>query len=235
MCACGDSQAHIFEFGVFYWDYMHRMPWSMYLLLSQILMGLDVLNNTSHTNDMSRTDNTPDSGANAKKAKEKSGKSLQLGIDRYFLDKAGEKNIIELEGVFSQIEIISSLSMEIQEELLSSVLDNIGRILFDDEVIDEEDTISSQDILTMWKYGDTTMFESMRAHDEQDEENSFFTEFIEKMFKNRDAIMAEKIVEYINHPENGDYFVVVGLGHLAGNDSIVERLMNSGYIVEEVL
>jgi len=53
------------------------------------------------------------------------------------------------------------------------------------------------------------------------------------MFDERNAGMANRIREYLNSGK-GDYFVVVGAGHLLGEGSMVDLLQQQGYQVTPV-
>ena len=54
-----------------------------------------------------------------------------------------------------------------------------------------------------------------------------------RMFDERNAGMENRIREYLNSGK-GDYFVVVGAGHLLGEGSVVDLLQQQGYQVTPV-
>jgi len=219
--------------GISKWDYLHMKPWRAYTYLYQVLANLELTN----TGGIAGND-SPDTG---KPNSEQAASSFQLGVDLYFLRKAHKefKQIVELEGVMKQIEIFSSFSKDIQDVMLHEALDEIAGNLFDDgeenETTNDNDTSSPgfRDIFDAWKNGDDDYFSDLFdvSDDTGDPQN---TEFYEKLLVNRNSDMTQQIVEYLNSAGNGDYFVVVGFGHMVGETGIINQLIELGYDVREI-
>ncbi len=145
----------------------------------------------------------------------KMGFDASLGIDQYFLGKAneGKKEILELESIDFQLTLLDSMPLEkqitsLEETCTKSYEDN--QKLFDD-------------IYACWKEADAVKMDKLM---DLSDKNSEFNQII---FKQRDAKMAEKIIEFLKTDKK--YFVVVGAGHLTGEDSVVDLLKKKGYKV----
>lgn len=150
------------------------------------------------------------------------GFTAEEGIDKYFLDRAeNSKQVIELESLSSQMELFSHLSNEAQIEYLEHTLNQLESI---------EDDMN--ELIHIWKSGDIQSLAQMRTEESIDNEE--YREFRRKLTDERDEAMAKKIAEYLEGGRQETYFVVVGALHLVGENSIVDRLQNKGYDVQEV-
>jgi uncharacterized protein YbaP (TraB family) len=58
-------------------------------------------------------------------------------------------------------------------------------------------------------------------------------QLMHRLFDERNAVMASRIGQYLK-TGSGDYFVVVGAGHLLGKGSVVDLLQQQGYQVSPV-
>ncbi|MCL2699206.1 MAG: TraB/GumN family protein [Defluviitaleaceae bacterium] len=188
-----------------FYDYLR--PWSAYSLLEVLLMiggDADALDD-----------------------------SMEMGIDLHFIMRAlaSGKNIIQLESVEFQVEMLSSLSDELQEYLLLSTLLNA----FPSEDEEEETTDYAglfQKILESVRTGDEAVIAGLLV-DETDD--PLLVEFSEILLLQRDIAMTQKIAEFLRSPaDNGNYFVVVGTAHFIGENSIVGQLTEMGFTVERV-
>lgn len=148
----------------------------------------------------------------------KLGFNPDFGIDLYFLQKAtGEKNIWELESAEFQITMLSSLPPELERLYLVDAL--TGNV---------EETLSQ--LVEAWKRGDTGLMEEL-IFSPLTEEPDYYRLY-EKIFFQRNRQMASKIEEYLHSTEI--CFVVVGSGHLVGEEGIVELLRDRGYEVRQL-
>lgn len=139
----------------------------------------------------------------------------RYGIDLHFLEQAGNrKPIIELESVEQQLKMLSSLSDEQQALFLSYTLLD----LHNTEAI-------ITDMLTAWKTGDTRAMERF-VFDVSDKQETM-VEIFDIMFNQRNQRMSEKILPLLGDDQN--YFVVVGAGHLVGQQNILTILQKYGY------
>jgi len=150
----------------------------------------------------------------------KLGLDPNLGVDKYFLSKAeGKKKILELESLDYQIDLLSNFSDKDQELFLLWTLKDL--------------TIMEQEVnkLTQaWTMGDTKGMETIltRGISEDKRLSSIF----EKLIYERNRKMVLKIEEFLKTKET--YFVIVGAGHLVGDQGIIEILQGRGYSVEQL-
>ena len=150
---------------------------------------------------------------------QKMGLNYNHGIDVYFLDKASNgKRIREIERPDSVIDMLNGFSDEHQDLFLQYTLLDL------DQVREKTDRI-----LSAWSDGDaatleTILSESIHGHPR-------LMPVFDALFTKRNATMAAKIEGYLK--ETGEFFVVVGAGHLVGEKGIVELLKRKGFPVEQ--
>ncbi|MBN1161752.1 MAG: TraB/GumN family protein [Dehalococcoidales bacterium] len=148
------------------------------------------------------------------------GYEIEYGIDLYFMNKAEENNkdILELE------------TPEFQMYLLSSVPDEdiIAAIQYDIDNPEIEKYLD--DLFSAWGDGDTGRMETIvfEALVEEPDMEPYY----EIMYNQRNLHMVGKIVEFLADDEV--YFIVVGAGHLVGENGLVNLLQNMGYAVEQL-
>ncbi|MFW6390137.1 MAG: TraB/GumN family protein [Halanaerobiales bacterium] len=143
----------------------------------------------------------------------------QLGIDLYFLAKADEKEVVEMESVDFQIKMFSSFSPELQELLIKDALND--ETMF-------KDTLN--ELYKYWKNGDTEKLSQLLF--EQLNEMPEMKPFYDKVFFERNVNMANNIESYLDTP--GTYFVILGAGHYVGDKGIVQVLKDKGYDVNQL-
>ena len=177
--------------------------------------------------------------ADAESAAESVAAMASMGVDNYFLFQAllYGKGIIELESVKYQMDMFDSYSTELQVLLLTSVLYQY-KTFFEADGSEEEQSDSNaaaeyfEMMLNLWKSGDDVKFLEILYKDVE-LEDPLEIEYSDKLWKERDIAMTEKIIIFLNEDE-GDYFVVVGGGHMVGKDGIVARLIEEGFKVERI-
>jgi uncharacterized protein YbaP (TraB family) len=141
------------------------------------------------------------------------------GIDYYFLDKAAQtKMILELETAEFQLELLYSLPDELIIESLEYDIENMPL---------QEDM---EELFQIWEDGDATKMESMLFEGLTEEPE--LTPYYEKLFDERNFNIAVKIEEFLADDEI--YFVVVGAGHLVGENGLVNLLSEKGYTIEQL-
>ncbi len=148
------------------------------------------------------------------------GYDAEHGIDIYFLNKADEdgKNILELETVEFQLDIFDGLPEELQIMMLEDTIDN--------PTTREE----LEELFDAWCVGDTvTMEQILFEENEEDEEYDLLQE---RLIDERNFQMLTKIEDYLEDDEI--YFVVVGAGHLIGDNGIIKLLIQKGYKVNQL-
>jgi uncharacterized protein YbaP (TraB family) len=150
----------------------------------------------------------------------KLGFDPNYGIDKYFLKKAeGKKKILELESLDYQIDLLSNFSDKDQELFLLYTLKDLS-------IMEKE-----LDKLTQaWTTGDAKGMESILTRSVSEDKRLSF--IFEKLIYERNRKMVSKIEDFLG--TKGTYFVIVGAGHLVGNQGIIEILRGKGYLVEQL-
>ena len=138
----------------------------------------------------------------------------------HFLQKAQDKNILELEGIEYQFNLFDNMSEELQVEFLINTLEENS---FADEIMLK--------IIKAWKAGDSDSLAEVLNLDNL--ETELDKKLINLLIINRNYTMADTIEGYIK--KGGSYFVIVGAGHLAGQESIVNILSKKGYEVSQLI
>jgi len=150
----------------------------------------------------------------------KLGLDPNLGIDKYFLAKAeGKKKILELESLDYQINLLSNLSDKDQELFLVYTLRDL-------KIMEQE----VNKLIQTWSSGDTKGMESILTRSASEDKS--LSPIFEKLIYERNRKMVLKIEDFLGTKET--YFIIVGAGHLVGNQGIIEILRGKGYIVEQL-
>jgi uncharacterized protein YbaP (TraB family) len=150
----------------------------------------------------------------------KLGFDPNYGIDRYFLSKATEKKkIVELESLEYQINLFSALSEKDQELFLLYTLKDI-------KVLEQE----LDKLIKAWTAGDEKGIELIMT--KSIKEDKKLIPVYEKLVIERNRKMVSKIEEYLKEKET--FFVIVGAGHLVGNQGIIELLKGKGFLLEQL-
>jgi uncharacterized protein len=147
------------------------------------------------------------------------GYSAKYGIDYYFLQKAKTlMPVEEIESMSSQTEILNSLSPQAQESFLLQTLKDLP-------LLEEK----MEAVFTAWREGHTEALARLLKKDQDQNQN--LKQVYDKLFKERNWSMSEKIISYLESERV--YFVVVGAGHLVGQDSILTYLKDKGYSINQ--
>jgi uncharacterized protein YbaP (TraB family) len=150
----------------------------------------------------------------------KLGFDPNYGIDRYFLEKAAErKKILELESLEYQFKLFSALSEKDQGSFLLYVVKDI-------KVLEQE----LDKLVKAWTTGDEKRIELIMT--KSIKEDKRLAPIYEKLVIERNKKMVSKIEEYLKEKET--FFVVVGAGHLIGNQGIIELLKGKGFLPEQL-
>jgi uncharacterized protein YbaP (TraB family) len=143
----------------------------------------------------------------------KLGLSPELGIDKHFLNLArGNKPIVELETVDQQIGILLNFS---DPDLL------VRQTLFQMDTLEA----TMDELVRKWKLGDVDGLRRLVLDDELSRHPEF-RPLQERMFDQRNRAMTDRILRL--QRAGGNYFVVVGAGHLLGDQGIITLLQNRG-------
>ncbi len=143
-----------------------------------------------------------------------------LGIDAYFLNKAASdvsaKKIIELETLEQQVNLfldVANGELLLKESLYS---------------LDESESMMAE-MVRYWKAGDEKKMNKLLFEDVLTEYPAFSAIYDSLIYQRNDQ-MVSKIDEMLK--QQGNYFVVVGSGHMIGEKGIVNALREKGYEVE---
>jgi uncharacterized protein len=149
------------------------------------------------------------------------GLDPSLGVDRHFIDRAGSVKPIEaLETLDTQLDVFDGLSRELQEWVLVDMLDDLS----------PEERAMMEKMIDAWKSGDGASLHELVYQSFTDDPRG--APLYDALFKQRNEAMADGVdalLETWNH-----LFVVVGAGHLVGDDGVVALLERRGYRAEQV-
>jgi len=149
-----------------------------------------------------------------------SGAKANLGIDSHFLTKAQEENmeIKELESIDLQMELLSSFTGETGVKFLKSSL----------KETEKKDKFKK--MVELWKHGKREEFKNFIF--EERAENPGLKDVYTKLLDERNIKMVEKIEGYFEDDKIN--FIVVGAGHLVGENGILNLLESKGYNIEQL-
>lgn len=151
-------------------------------------------------------------------ALQQSGFEAQLGVDMHFYRRGLEqgKRVVALESIDDQIEVFDALGPEEQVALLRSALRDLGA---------ERERMDT--ITRVWANGDVERLARM-----MNESIAEHPALMERMLyrRNRSWIPAIEALLQANEPA----IVIVGLGHMVGDDSVIDLLSERGYEVHRV-
>ncbi len=143
----------------------------------------------------------------------------QYGIDQYFLKKAKGKDVVALETLDAQLGLFGTLSLAEQETFLLQTLK---------EFSDSHKYLNA--LAAEWEVGDVHALEkSLLAPFQNGAESQ---KLYQVVFTDRNAKMTTAAIEHLQRA--GVFFMVVGAGHLVGEDGIVARLKRSGFEAERI-
>ena len=149
----------------------------------------------------------------------KLGLNPEWGIDRYFLEQArGQKRIHEMETIEQQIGLLLDFP---QEDLL--VRQTLAQLDNMEASVDE--------LVSVWKRGDAPALQKLIMDDEL-ARNPEFRSVYEHMFDQRNRAMTRQVEDFLR--SSGRYFVVVGAGHLVGEQGIISLLEKKGYSPQQL-
>ncbi|TNE43664.1 MAG: TraB/GumN family protein [Deltaproteobacteria bacterium] len=149
-----------------------------------------------------------------------SGIRPEYGVDAYFLKKAqaDKKPISELETIRSQVMMLVNLGENHPNTYFKYLSDP------------DYQSFSIVRLLTLWKQGDPTILaESLFAPLNK---NSNFSPVYNALYFDRNKQMADKLLS--SHTSKDVPFVVVGAGHLVGDQSMLTHLQAKGFKIEQV-
>jgi len=125
-----------------------------------------------------------------------------------------KKNIIGLESPEFQLDLLATLGGEDQEDFIVKSIDQF-----------DEMESSIHDLVDAWDVGDLEKLDELL--------NKGFEEYPalkQSLLIDRNYNWLDDVIEYTK--DNEDYLVIVGSGHLAGEEGLIKLLKAQGYSVE---
>jgi uncharacterized protein YbaP (TraB family) len=144
----------------------------------------------------------------------KLGYTADQGVDVYFLRRAGDKSIVELESLEQQLQLFASMNPETEANQLLHTLEQMANA---------EDYVT--DLVNAWESGD---LESMEAA--LTEEFADYPELYDALIVKRNTDWLRTFGPILKDSKQ-DHFVTVGALHLVGEHSVVDLLRKQGYKV----
>jgi len=150
----------------------------------------------------------------------RSGYDPNYGIDKYFLTRAsGQKKIVELESIEYQISLLAGLPDGEQESFLLYAIKDLKSV---GEQVDA--------LMAAWGTGDSDRIASILTKSIENDDRLKMV--YKKIMTDRNRNMAKKISMYLK--SRNRVFVVIGAGHMVGDEGIIELLKREGYRVDQL-
>ena len=152
---------------------------------------------------------------------EKQGYDPELGIDKHFLDAAGEagKEIRSLETIEDQLDLFFNIDDDLDDILVAEFLDQMAEV---GPMIEK--------MVALWSAGDVEGLDGFLQ--DQVGDDPAMVDLYRRLLDDRNVAMAEKIDAMLQG--DNDVFVVVGAGHFAGKMGILSLLEDMGHEVEQM-
>jgi uncharacterized protein YbaP (TraB family) len=147
------------------------------------------------------------------------GYSTELGIDKYFYNRAGGRRVSALETLEYQVGLFDRFSDDEQEAFLLATIRSLRQL---------EREIST--IVGYWKSGEADKLDALLS--ESIAKSPELAGIYERILYRRNMDMALRIEDYLRSGER--YFVVVGAAHLVGSKGILQILRGRGYQVRQM-
>jgi uncharacterized protein len=145
------------------------------------------------------------------------GFNPEYGIDKHFFDKAKKdgKRMLALETMEEQLHLFSDIDPSRQDSLLKQTLKEL-------DVMEE----LFREMILAWDSGDTQRLDAITK-------KSFdaYPEIYGELFVKRNLRWAAKIEKLLN--QSGKTLVIVGAGHLAGQDNLISLLARKGFRITQ--
>jgi len=143
------------------------------------------------------------------------------GIDLHMIQKAEEQDIelFELETFEEQMDMISTMDMDLQVAVLKDTLADLDY---------QADAL--ENLVDKWHDGEVEpIYEFLFANRK---ENPDIEEYYQKVFDERDSNMKEDILELLSDYDKP--FVVVGSGHIINDEGLLYLFENAGFDAEQL-
>ncbi|MDL2226332.1 TraB/GumN family protein [Deltaproteobacteria bacterium OttesenSCG-928-M10] len=151
---------------------------------------------------------------------EQHGFVSQYGLDRHFINQAGQREmkVLELESLEEQLGLLADMSAEEADLFLRATIVEL-----------EEMPKTIRAFLQSWREGDAAAFSDLffKEYDTYPE----LLPLLDKIIFQRNQTMADRISRLPQ--DDGPLFVVIGGGHLVGEGSVLDLLAAKGYKIEQ--
>lgn len=151
----------------------------------------------------------------------------ESGIDMYFLSLASENNkkILEVESAEFQYNLLLNTPLELDKIMIEEYIDNY-----------DLNVSQMKDLYELWKKGDKEQLENILINSESqnvtEEEKKLMENYNKSLIIDRNYGMANVLENYFEKKQN--VFCVVGLGHVIGDEGIINLLQKRGYDVVQL-
>ena len=150
---------------------------------------------------------------------EKNGISPRDGIDLYFSNKAKKdgKNTGGLEDIHKHIELVSSLEEDLDDSIIESFIQEL-----------EELQVIMDGLIKSWRAGDEARIDE------------YLSDYMRKEFpKLYKRLITDRNRDWVPHLETlidsgKRTLVIVGVGHLVGEESVISLLKSRGYKIKKM-
>jgi uncharacterized protein YbaP (TraB family) len=144
---------------------------------------------------------------------------LQQGVDQYYSSKAKSDSKAQgwLESIDEQIGFITSLGQGESDKMISYTLEDL-------ESLPQQ----LNALLQVWEEGNLDKMEALMITDMQEQAPQMYKDLL----VNRNNNWLPKITQMLNNPQTE--FVLIGAAHLAGEDSVLNKLKAKGYKIEKL-
>ncbi len=142
------------------------------------------------------------------------GYTPDSGLESYFRGRVGERQILQLESMDFQLDLLLNVDLPTQVDMTRATLAQLG-----------EFEGATADLISAWLAGDDETFGKLMAA--QNGETPNVRKFMRKLIEERNHSMTDTIIGYMN--QGGSYFVLVGTGHITGEEGIPALLQKAGY------
>lgn len=151
----------------------------------------------------------------------------ESGIDTYFLSLASENNkkILEVESAEFQYNLLLNTPLELDKIMIEEYIDNY-----------DLNVSQMKYLYELWKKGDKEQLENILINSESqnvtEEEKKLMENYNQSLIIDRNYGMANVLENYFEKKQN--VFCVVGLGHVIGDEGIINLLQKRGYDVAQL-
>jgi uncharacterized protein len=152
------------------------------------------------------------------RALEMAGFSDEFGVDFYFYHKAkaAGKPVLGLETLRDQAQIFDSFNDEENELYLVSTISGLPAY-----------AVMVRRLVDAWKNGDVRLLDQLLNQDKRSDPTTHNV-----LFSKRNSKWLPEIERFAH--ESGNYLIIVGAGHLVGDDGVIAQLKRAGYAVQQL-